>query len=90
MNTEKRKYFNMPILYNIFLLLFFLVMLPFIPFVYLFSKKRRANMLERLGFKHLISPKIPGTKRVWIHALSVGEVKSALPLVLFFLETSNF
>ncbi|MBF0203834.1 MAG: hypothetical protein HQK67_05855, partial [Desulfamplus sp.] len=37
-------------------------------------------MLERLGFKHLISPKIPGTKRVWIHALSVGEVKSALPL----------
>ncbi|MBF0242375.1 MAG: 3-deoxy-D-manno-octulosonic acid transferase [Desulfamplus sp.] len=38
-------------------------------------------MLHRLGWIHLISDKKPNIKRIWIHALSVGEVKSALPLI---------
>lgn len=38
-------------------------------------------MLQRLGWIQLISKKTPDIKRIWLHALSVGEVKSALPLV---------
>ncbi|MBF0572566.1 MAG: hypothetical protein HQK69_02225 [Desulfamplus sp.] len=46
-------------------------------------------MLERLGWIHLISKKYSKSnpeinsykKRIWLHALSVGEIKSALPLV---------
>lgn len=38
-------------------------------------------MLQRLGIVHLISKKMSRTKRIWVHALSVGEIKSALPLV---------
>ncbi|MBF0211195.1 MAG: 3-deoxy-D-manno-octulosonic acid transferase [Desulfamplus sp.] len=68
-------------LYNTVTFTLFLILLPFLPFLFLFSKKRRANMLHRLGWIHLISDKKPNTKRIWIHALSVGEVKSALPLI---------
>ncbi len=38
-------------------------------------------MLQRLGFIQLITKKQFGKKRLWLHALSVGEVKSAVPLV---------
>lgn len=38
-------------------------------------------MLQRLGLFHLISRKREGVRRIWVHALSVGEVKSAIPLV---------
>ncbi|MBF0230469.1 MAG: hypothetical protein HQK63_12945 [Desulfamplus sp.] len=87
------------ILYNSITFIVFFLLLPFLPLIYLFSSKRRANMLERLGCIHLISKKHsksnsqpypdsrsypelnPHKKRIWLHALSVGEVKSALPLV---------
>jgi len=38
-------------------------------------------MVQRLGWIHLISKKRENIRRIWLHALSVGEVKSALPLV---------
>ena len=49
------------------------------------SAKRRATMLQRLGltaFKPFgrRDPSNP-VRRVWVHALSVGEVRSAIPLV---------
>lgn len=71
----------MKFFYNALSLSVFLLMLPFLPFIYLFSEKRRANMLQRLGFVQLISKKLFRKKRLWLHALSVGEVKSAVPLV---------
>lgn len=71
----------MPILYNSIIMFFFLALLPALPFIFLFSEKRRGNMLQRLGLINLISNKGVGIKRIWLHALSVGEVKSALPLV---------
>ena len=38
-------------------------------------------MLSRFGFRTDFKPKQAGKKRIWIHALSVGEVISALPFV---------
>ncbi len=38
----------------------------------------------RLGFRTGLNPKQAGKKRIWIHALSVGEVKSALPFITAF------
>ncbi len=61
--------------------LLFVLALPFLPFIYLISEKRRANLLQRLGFNTSFKSRKPGEKRIWIHALSVGEVKSAVPFV---------
>ncbi len=56
--------------------------LPFLPIVWLASEKRRANLLQRLGLFTGFKKKRPGTYRVWVHALSVGEVKSSIPFVI--------
>ena len=71
----------MIILYNIFLYFFFIIFIFFLPFILLFSKKRRANILKRLGIINIIPEKKSDKKRIWIHALSFGEVKSAYPLI---------
>jgi 3-deoxy-D-manno-octulosonic-acid transferase len=54
----------------------------------LLKKKRRATLLPRLGFQRFPQTLLPeakrpeGTKKVlWVHALSVGEVLSAVPLI---------
>lgn len=59
----------------------FLVTLPVLPVVWLVSEKRRANLLQRMGIHTGLKKKTGSRKRIWIHALSVGEVRSALPLV---------
>jgi len=38
-------------------------------------------LIQRLGFRTGLRPKQAGQKRLWIHALSVGEVISAIPFV---------
>ncbi len=38
-------------------------------------------MLQRFGLRTGLKSKHSGKKRIWIHALSVGEVKSSLPFV---------
>lgn len=68
-------------LYKILLNLLFIVILPCLPFVCLFSEKRRATLGLRFGFRTGFKSKPPGKKRLWIHALSVGEVISAVPFV---------
>lgn len=62
---------------NILMVAFFLLL----PVIYLFSEKRRQGLLARSSLSMTWGKKRPGEKRVWIHALSVGEVKSAVPLV---------
>jgi 3-deoxy-D-manno-octulosonic-acid transferase len=52
-----------------------------LPFIYFFSKKRRATLGSRFALKTDFKSKQEEKKRVWVHALSVGEVISALPLV---------
>ncbi len=68
--------------YHILVVSGFILVLPFLPIVWLVSKKRRANLLQRLGLCTGINKPTGLRKPVWIHALSVGEVKSALPLVM--------
>ena len=76
-------------IYKILTLAAFIIALPVLPLLCLVSTKRRATLLPRLGYGH---PDIPVRKRdsegngsksprFWIHALSVGEVRSSVPLV---------
>ncbi|MCF8090998.1 MAG: 3-deoxy-D-manno-octulosonic acid transferase [Desulfotignum sp.] len=71
----------MILFYHILVFLGFILVLPMLPFVWLISEKRRANLLQRMGIHTGIKRKRGSQKRIWIHALSVGEVKSSLPLV---------
>ena len=67
--------------YHIITLVVFFLCLPFLPLVWMFSAKRRANLLQRLGLFTGFPKKEANTHRIWVHALSVGEVNSSLPLV---------
>ncbi len=67
--------------YKIIITLLFVIVLPFLPFIYFFSKKRRATLGFRFSLKADFKPKPREKKRIWVHALSVGEVISALPFI---------
>ncbi len=66
-------------LYNLVLLLAIIPGLPLVLATLLGSKKRRRNVLGRLGIQPY--PKAVAGKPIWIHALSVGEVMACLPLL---------
>ena len=76
------------VLYNILQLVFLPVLLPFITLFILCSSKYRDRIPARLGLglAQKISrqgvPKAGASfQTIWLHALSVGEVTSAVPLV---------
>ncbi|OGQ88661.1 MAG: hypothetical protein A3J85_02220 [Desulfobacula sp. RIFOXYA12_FULL_46_16] len=71
----------MMMLYSLMMNFFMAVFVLSLPLIYLFSEKRRANLLLRSGLGTAWKAKPPGEKRIWIHALSVGEVRSVVPLV---------
>ncbi len=73
------------IVYNLLLyggaLLFSPILLPWI----LLSEKRRKTIVQRLWLGRIASQSKggqPTVRPIWIHALSVGEMLSAIPLVL--------
>ncbi len=74
----------MILIYKILVYILFFFSLPFLPFVYAASSKRRATLLPRLGWQPKPPSRQPGEKRLWVHALSLGEVKSSLPFVTSF------
>ncbi|KPK00424.1 MAG: hypothetical protein AMJ60_01475 [Desulfobacterales bacterium SG8_35] len=71
------------VIYNIFQVISLILLSPLLLVKAIISLKYRGRILLRLGFGiEELSQKLPeGRKRIWIHALSVGEVLSAQPLV---------
>jgi len=71
-------------LYNIILTIGITITIPLLIPVVILSEKRRKTFLQRLGLKKL--PKnilsLENKKPIWIHAVSVGEVFSSVPLVM--------
>ncbi|TSA11169.1 MAG: 3-deoxy-D-manno-octulosonic acid transferase [Deltaproteobacteria bacterium] len=69
-------------LYNVLQLTFIFIFLPFILLKIAFTPKYRQRILNRLGL-HLPSMDVVDDSgpRIWIHALSVGEVMSSIALV---------
>lgn len=61
--------------------LFFSCLPPFWIYTRL-SGRYRKGFRERLGFlPHSISQRLTGSPRIWIHAVSLGEIRAAAPLV---------
>ncbi|MDY6823059.1 MAG: tetraacyldisaccharide 4'-kinase [Thermodesulfobacteriota bacterium] len=72
----------MIIFYNILLFIVLVIGMPFFLVAAPFLRKRRGTVLQRLGFGKLPDHRtLAGKRPIWIHALSVGEIMSARPLV---------
>jgi 3-deoxy-D-manno-octulosonic-acid transferase len=71
------------LLYNIFQLILFPVFAPLFLIAALITPRYRGRILSRLGFgtKNSINEPPADQITIWIHALSVGEVTSAIPLL---------
>ena len=71
------------ILYNIFQVFGLILLSPFLFFKAVFSPKYRGRILKRLGsgLGDLVKDLPKDRQRIWIHALSVGEVLSVQPLI---------
>ena len=71
------------ILYNIFQIFSLILLSPLLLVKAIISPKYRGRILLKLGIgiEELIQKLPAGQQRIWIHALSVGEVLSAHPLV---------
>lgn len=65
------------LLYQILVGLIFLLSFPFLLVLVLITGKHRRGLAERLGIVSFRQSKPPGTKRIWIHAASIGEVNAA-------------
>lgn len=73
----------MYLIYDIFIHLSFILLLPYFLFKIVFVGKYRKGMPERFGF---IADKkiIPNKNKIWFHAVSVGETKAVMPLLKMF------
>jgi 3-deoxy-D-manno-octulosonic-acid transferase len=65
---------------TLFNLLLPLPVMPLLPFL-LLIRKRRKTLFRRLGFQCYPGDNQSTSKPVWIHALSVGELLSCIPLL---------
>lgn len=68
--------------YNLTLALLLLAAVPLLPLVLLLAPRYRAGLGQRFGFYPRITrDQIASARPLWIHAASVGEVRSVQPLV---------
>ncbi|MBI5681794.1 MAG: 3-deoxy-D-manno-octulosonic acid transferase [Deltaproteobacteria bacterium] len=70
----------MYLLYNILLHISFILLLPYFLFKIIFIGKYREGISERFGFIP-IGKVSSDKKRLWFHAVSVGETKAVMPLI---------
>ncbi|HDQ04841.1 MAG TPA: hypothetical protein ENN23_09865 [Deltaproteobacteria bacterium] len=69
-------------LYNILLLIVAIILFPYYLIVVLFKGKYRKSIIPKLGGRQAeIFARLKSKKRLWIHAVSVGEVTAAAPIV---------
>ncbi len=81
-NAEKSKDISMYILYNALLLVAAIVVLPYYLLKIIFTGKYRKSLIPKLGGRQAkILANLKNGPRVWIHAVSVGEVTAAAPIV---------
>jgi 3-deoxy-D-manno-octulosonic-acid transferase len=72
----------MYILYNIFLVLATIILSPLIFFKLITVPKYRGGLTQKLGrLRKSVIRVIRGTRPIWVHAVSVGEVMAAHPLI---------
>ncbi len=71
------------ILYNILLALGMIFLVPFYGAKILFTGKYRKSIGPKLGFldRDNLKDALKGHPRIWVHAVSVGEVTAAAPIV---------
>lgn len=70
------------LLYNLALGVAFVATLPALPLLFLLGTHYRSGFAQRLGFyPEATRRSLASTRPVWIHAASMGEVRSAEPLV---------
>ncbi len=74
---------SMSFLYNILQLTLLFFLWPLLLAIVVLRPKYRKRIPRRLGrgLSNALGGLAPGRKTIWMHALSVGEVSSALPLV---------
>ena len=72
----------MYILYNIILIAASLFVVPYFLLKIIFTGKYRQSLVQKLGGRQTkILANLKDGPRVWIHAVSVGEVTAAAPIV---------
>lgn len=72
----------MYLLYNLLIHVGTILILPFLVFKIITTKKYRKGLKERLGHTPLdIRQRLEGKRPIWLHAVSVGEVNASLPLI---------
>jgi 3-deoxy-D-manno-octulosonic-acid transferase len=72
----------MYIIYNILLIITIVLSLPVILFKLITVPKYRGGMTQKLGrLRKSVMKAIKGSRPIWVHAVSVGEVMAAHPLI---------
>jgi 3-deoxy-D-manno-octulosonic-acid transferase len=72
----------MYVLYNIVLVLATIVLSPVILFKLITVPKYRGGLTQKLGrLRKSVMKVLAGTRPIWVHAVSVGEVMAAHPLI---------
>jgi 3-deoxy-D-manno-octulosonic-acid transferase len=70
------------ILYNLLLCAFSLIASPFLLAEMIFSGKKRGIFAQKLGFiPEETLARMEGNPRIWVHAVSLGEVAAVHPLI---------
>ena len=80
--AEKSKDRHMYILYNIILFAAAIIILPYFLLKIIFTGKYSKSLVQKLGGRQArILANLKDGPRLWIHAVSVGEVTAAAPIV---------